>query len=42
MPNLIFYKETLKLCGGIKTERGNHGQGKDSKFHFGYVALRYL
>lgn len=40
--NLIFYKETLKIMWRNKLERGNHGQGEDSKFHFGYVALRYL
>lgn len=40
MINLIFYKETLKIMWRNKLERGNHGYGEDSKFHFGYVVLR--
>lgn len=40
MINLIFYKETLKIMWRNKLERGSHGYGEDSKFHFGYVVLR--
>ena len=42
MINFVLYKDTPKIMWRNKPERRNHGQGEDSEFHFGYVALRYL